>query len=251
MFIILESRGIMKIAIVTGGTKGIGKAIVLKYLEKGCYTIIIYSNDDVTAQALKSELDVQYKNKYEIIKSDLSNIEKVKNTCNIIKNNHKKFDYLILNAGVTNRNGFDVLTIDEWNYIMNVNLTMPFFLVQNLSDYIVRGGKVIFIGAVMGIYPHAVSIPYAVSKAGLHMLSKQLVKHLSPHGITVNTVVPGFVDTLWQKDKPLEQRKRIENKIALKRFAVPEEVAQLCWDISQNDYVNGSLLKIDGGYCYE
>lgn len=122
---------------------------------------------------------------------------------------------------------------------------------QNLSDYIVRGGKVIFIGAVMGIYPHAVSIPYAVSKAGLHMLSKQLVKHLSPHGITVNTVVPGFVDTLWQKDKPLEQRKRIENKIALKRFAVPEEVAQLCWDISQNDYVNGSLLKIDGGYCYE
>lgn len=117
----------MKIAIVTGGTKGIGKAIVLKYLEKGCYTIIIYSNDDVTAQALKSELDVQYKNKYEIIKSDLSNIEKVKNTCNIIKNNHKKFDYLILNAGVTNRNGFDVLTIDEWNYIMNVNLTMPFF----------------------------------------------------------------------------------------------------------------------------
>ena len=241
----------MNIVLVTGGTKGIGKAIVLKYLHQGCYAIITYSSDDETAELFQRELDVNYKDKYEIIKADLSKIEEVKIMCNIIRCKYRKIDYLILNAGVTNRNSFSDMTIDEWNYVINVNLTMPFFIVQSLVDCIIKGGSILFIGAVMGIYPHAISIPYAVSKAGVHMLSRQLVKHLAPYKITVNTIAPGFVDTPWQKSKPLEQRIRIENKIALKRFALPEEIAQLCWDISQNAYINGSLLDIDGGYCYE
>ena len=241
----------MNIVLVTGGTKGIGKAIVLKYLHQGCYAIITYSSDDETAELFQRELDVNYKDKYEIIKADLSKIEEVKIMCNIIRCKYRKIDYLILNAGVTNRNSFSDMTIDEWNYVINVNLTMRFFIVQSLVDCIIKGGSILFIGAVMGIYPHAISIPYAVSKAGVHMLSRQLVKHLAPYKITVNTIAPGFVDTPWQKSKPLEQRIRIENKIALKRFALPEEIAQLCWDISQNAYINGSLLEIDGGYCYE
>lgn len=238
----------MNIVLVTGGTKGIGKAIVLKYLHQGCYAIITYSSDDETAELFQRELDVNYKDKYEIIKADLSKIEEVKIMCNIIRCKYRKIDYLILNAGATNRNSFSDMTIDEWNYVINVNLTMPFFIVQSLVDCIIKGGSILFIGAVMGIYPHAISIPYAVSKAGVHMLSRQLVKHLAPYKITVNTIAPGFVDTPWQKSKPLEQRIRIENKIALKRFALPEEITQLCWDISQNAY---SLLEIDGGYCYE
>ena len=241
----------MNIVLVTGGTKGIGKAIVLKYLHQGCYAIITYSSDDETAELFQRELDVNYKDKYEIIKADLSKIEEVKIMCNIIRCKYRKIDYLILNAGATNRNSFSDMTIDEWNYVINVNLTMPFFIVQSLVDCIIKGGSILFIGAVMGIYPHAISIPYAVSKAGVHMLSRQLVKHLAPYKITVNTIAPGFVDTPWQKSKPLEQRIRIENKIALKRFALPEEIAQLCWEISQNAYINGSLLEIDGGYCYE
>ena len=241
----------MNIVLVTGGTKGIGKAIVLKYLHQGWYAKITYSSDDETAELFQRELDVNYKDKYEIIKADLSKIEEVKIMCNIIRCKYRKIDYLILNAGATNRNSFSDMTIDEWNYVINVNLTMPFFIVQSLVDCIIKGGSILFIGAVMGIYPHAISIPYAVSKAGVHMLSRQLVKHLAPYKITVNTIAPGFVDTPWQKSKPLEQRIRIENKIALKRFALPEEIAQLCWDISQNAYINGSLLEIDGGYCYE
>ena len=199
----------MNIVLVTGGTKGIGKAIVLKYLHQGCYAIITYSSDDETAELFQRELDVNYKDKYEIIKADLSKIEEVKIMCNIIRCKYRKIDYLILNAGATNRNSFSDMTIDEWNYVINVNLTMPFFIVQSLVDCIIKGGSILFIGAVMGIYPHAISIPYAVSKAGVHMLSRQLVKHLAPYKITVNTIAPGFVDTPWQKSKPLEQRIRI------------------------------------------
>lgn len=131
----------MKTVIITGGTKGIGKAIVNRYLQEGCYTIIIYSSDDESAECFRQELDINYKDKYEIIKADLSQIEETEKMCDCVKNNHPKIDYLILNAGVTNRNSFKDLTIDEWNQVMNVNLTMPFFIVQNLTDCIVRGGQ--------------------------------------------------------------------------------------------------------------
>ena len=139
----------MNIVLVTGGTKGIGKAIVLKYLHQGCYAIITYSSDDETAELFQRELDVNYKDKYEIIKADLSKIEEVKIMCNIIRCKYRKIDYLILNAGATNRNSFSDMTIDEWNYVINVNLTMPFFIVQSLVDCIIKGGSILFIGAVM------------------------------------------------------------------------------------------------------
>lgn len=241
----------MKIALVTGATKGIGKSIVLKYLEMGCFVIGIYSNDDIAASLLMDKIAAKYIEKIELIKADLSKISEVENMCEYVCDKYSKIDYLILNAGTTNRNKFGNITFEEWNYVMNVNLNMPFFIVQKFSQNIIEGGRVIFVGSIMGIYSHAISISYAVSKAGVHMLSKQLIKHLSPRKITVNVIAPGFVETTWQKNKPCNQRKSIENKIALKRFAQPDEIAQLCWDVTQNQYINGSLLTIDGGYCYE
>lgn len=241
----------MKIAIITGGTKGIGKALTLEYLKHGCFVISIYGKDDKAANVLINEIGKEYFNMIELIKADLSKITEVEKLCRYICEKYKKINYIILNAAVTNRNKFEEISFEEWNYVMNVNLNIPFFILQKLKKYIQCEGSVLLVGAVMGIYPHAISIPYAVSKAGMHMLAKQLVKHLSINKVTVNVVAPGFVETPWQKDKPLEQKRRIENKIALKRFAKPEEIAQFCWAVTQNKYLNGSLLTIDGGYCYE
>lgn len=241
----------MKIALVTGATKGIGKSIVLKCLKNGCFVIGIYGHDDMAAALLIDEIGSIYADKMELIKADLSKIFEVEKMCEYICDKYSKINYLIFNAGITNRNKFGNITFEEWNYVMNVNLNMPFFIVQKFSKKIIAGGRVIFIGSIMGIYPHAISISYAVSKAGLHMLSKQLIKYLSPRNITVNVIAPGFTETPWQKNKPHDQRKSVENKIALKRFARSDEVAQLCWDVMQNQYINGSLFTIDGGYCYE
>lgn len=240
-----------KIAVITGGTKGIGKALTLEYLKHGCFVISIYGRDDEAANLLMNEIRKEYWNMIELIKADLSQITEAEQVCIYIYEKYKKINYIILNAAVTNRNKFGEISIEDWNYVMNVNLNIPFFMLQKLNGCIQRGGSVLLVGAVMGIYPHAISIPYAVSKAGLHMLAKQLVKHLSSKKVTVNVIAPGFVETTWQKDKPLEQRMRIENKIALKRFAKPEEIAQFSWEVMQNKYLNGSLLTIDGGYCYE
>jgi NAD(P)-dependent dehydrogenase (short-subunit alcohol dehydrogenase family) len=157
----------------------------------------------------------------------------------------------VLNTAITNRKAFEDISFNEWNAVMDTNLNIPFFIVQKLSGMIKNYGRIIFIGALMGIFPHAMSISYAVSKAGLHMLSKSLVKVFKERNITVNAIAPGFIDTDWQLSKDADHRKRIEDKIALNRFGHPEEVAQICIGIIENQYINGSIIDINGGYDME
>lgn len=240
-----------KTAIVTGSTKGIGKAIGLSLLEEGYYVIFNYASSEETATHLDTELTNEYPNQYEIIKSDLSTIEGVANFADKITENHKEIHCLILNNGTTSRKTLDEITPEEWNSVLSTNLTAPLFLIQKLNPYLQQEGRIIFIGSLMGKYPHSLSISYGVSKAGVHMMAKYLVKEFAPRRITVNVIVPGFVDTPWQKDKPAEIRKSIESKVALERFALPEEVADLCLSVLNNGYINGAELVIDGGYCYK
>jgi 3-oxoacyl-[acyl-carrier protein] reductase len=103
----------------------------------------------------------------------------------------------------------------------------------------------------MAVYPHSVSLAYGISKSAVHALVKNLVKFLTPYEIRVNGVAPGFVDTDWHKDKPAHIKSNIMNKISLKRFAKPEEIASAFLFIIQNQYLNGEIIAIDGGYSYE
>lgn len=134
---------------------------------------------------------------------------------------------------------------------MMTNLNAPFYIIKLLKEKIKYSGNIIFIGSILGIYSHAMSIPYAVSKAGLHMLAKSLIKEFCEEKIRVNVIAPGFVDTPWQKAKPQEQRKRIEDKTALKRFAKVEEISNAVQFVVNNGFVNGAILSLDGGYCYK
>ena len=107
------------------------------------------------------------------------------------------------------------------------------------------------ISSDMSIYPHATSVPYTVSKAALNGLTLALVKEYCERNIRVNAILPGFVDTPWQKDKPEDQRQRICDKVALHRFAEPEEIADVVLSVMKASYINGALIKVDGGYCYK
>lgn len=241
----------VKTAVVTGSTKGIGKAVGISLLKEGYHVIFNYASSEDTAAALDSELTKFYQNQYDIIKADLSTIEGVTEFANKITENHKEIHCLILNNGATSRKSLDEITPDEWNKVLSTNLTAPLFLIQKLNPYLQQDGRVIFIGSLMGKYPHSLSISYGVSKAGVHMMAKYLVKEFASRKITVNVIVPGFVDTPWQKGKPAEIRKSIESKVALERFALPEEIAALCLSVINNGYINGAELVIDGGYCYK
>lgn len=239
-----------KYALVTGSTKGIGKQIAEDLLKKGCFVILNYSKSGADATKTKCEL-AKISKKFTIIKADLSDLKAINVLVKKIKSLTNSLDYVILNAGATERKSFEDIKVEDWNKVFNTNLAVPFFLIQKLNKSIRKNGRIIFIGSILGIVPHSISIPYGVSKTGVHMLTKYLVKIFADRNITVNAVAPGFVDTEWQKNKTSAQRKNIENKIALKRFAEPEEISKTVMHIIDSGYINGQTVIIDGGYDYE
>jgi 3-oxoacyl-[acyl-carrier protein] reductase len=103
----------------------------------------------------------------------------------------------------------------------------------------------------MGIEPHASSLSYGVTKSAVHALTQNLVKFMVPYQLRVNAIAPGFVDTDWQKNKPEDVRRNIENKIALGRFCMPEEIAEVYQMLIENKYFNGEIITFDGGYSYK
>lgn len=240
----------MKYAVITGSTKGIGRAIAERLLHEGYFCIINYAHDDVAAKQFIED-NLLFTGQFEIVKMELSSYENVQRFLESVKSITTQVDCLILNAGITDRSAFGEITKDSWEKVINTNINAPFFVVQGCFDIITPiTGRVIFIGSVCGHFPHASSPSYGVTKAAVHQMAKELVKFFAPKQVTVNAIAPGFTDTEWQKSKEPNHRKRIEEKTALKRFADAEEIASLCMEIVRNQFINGSCLDIDGGYCY-
>lgn len=241
----------MKYCIVTGGTKGIGKEICRKLLIKGFSVIAVDNNEDVSALLTKQEFATEFPGLFQIINCDLSDTKNISTLLHEVESITQSVDVLILNAGITVRKGVGDITLEEWESVMAVNVTTPLFLIQRLLPLMSNGSNIIFTGSSMAIFPHSLSLAYGVTKSAVHALVKNLVKFLSPHGIRVNCVSPGFVDTEWQKEKPQHIRENIMNKIALKRFAEPDEIASIFIFIIDNQYLNGEIISIDGGYSYQ
>jgi 3-oxoacyl-[acyl-carrier protein] reductase len=239
----------VKYSIVTGGTKGIGKAICRKLLMRGFSVIAVDINED--ALTTKQEFEIEFPGLFYIIKCDLSDTKNITNLFSEVSIITQSVEVLILNAGITVRKGIEDITLEEWETVMAVNVTTPLFLIQRLLPLLNNGSNIIFTGSSMAVFPHSVSLSYGVTKSAVHALVKNLVKFLAPLGIRVNCVSPGFVDTEWQKEKPQQIRENIMNKISLKRFAEPEEIASVYMFIIDNQYLNGEIISIDGGYSYQ
>lgn len=224
----------MKYALVTGSTNGIGKAIGDKLEEHG-YTV--FRNGRKT--------NSQYRT---YIPADLSTLEGVNTLADNLLKRVDKLDVLVLNVGTTCRKPLPEITPNDWNLVMDANVNMPFFLIQRLSGLLAENGSILFISSAMSIWPHAVSLPYGVSKAAVNMLARGLVKEFAGRKIRVNAVCPGFIETQWQLAKPAWLKEKIEKKTALNRFGTPEEVSDMCISLITNTYINGAIVSIDGGY---
>jgi NAD(P)-dependent dehydrogenase (short-subunit alcohol dehydrogenase family) len=229
----------MMYALVTGSTRGIGLAIASKLVGAG-YFVFVNGRGD-------RNLDLP-QDRHSLIKSDLSTFDGVNTLADAVLRRTNQLNCLVLNTGATCRQGLKEIEYADWQEVMNTNVNMPFFLVQRLFDCIASGGSVVFISSAMALKPHATSIPYGVSKAAAIMLAQSLVKEFAPRGIRVNAVCPGFIDTEWQKEKPEWLRDKIEDKIALRRFGLPDEVADVCLSLTESSYVNGAVMSVDGGY---
>lgn len=236
-----------KVAVVTGGTRGIGKNIVIDLVHKGYRVIVNYSKSDEAAAELLNELP-EYKDKIRLLKADLSHKDSLQYFLDRIDEYTGTIDVLILNCGATSRDELKNVSFETWEHVMNVNLNIPFFIVQKLENKINNKGRIIFISSVLGVKPDSLSIQYGVSKAAIISLTQYLVKYFIGRSITVNSVSPGFVDTEWQKSKPEDIRNRIINKIPAKRFASTQEISDTCMFLINNGYITGQNIIVDGGY---
>lgn len=241
----------MKYAIVTGGTKGIGKAIAISLLKEDYFVLLNYSNDDDIANKTYDELNSAFPSRLKLIKSDLSKPDSILSFCMQVKEITSSINVFVLNAGKTDRTQFGQVKYQSLLDVFNTNLFIPFFLIQELHTMMSKGDSIIMIGSLMGIHPHSLSISYGISKSGIHYLVNYLVKYLSPKGIRVNAIAPGFINTEWQTQKPESVISKLESKIALNRLGTPNEIAQTLLFLVNCDYVNGETITVSGGYSFE
>lgn len=240
-----------KFVFITGGTKGIGRAVAERLAADGCDLLLTYASDAVAAESTGDALRQRYGIQVNVLQADIANPQSIDVIENYLRKHDIRLDVMVFNAGLTCRDPFGSLVLEDWERVFFANVHFPVFLLQRIIDRMNAGGCVVFTGSSMGIHPHSVSLAYGVTKSAVHALVQNLVKFLTPYQIRVNGVAPGFVDTEWQKTKPAEIRRNIENKVSLGRFCEPEEVADVYRMLIENNYFNGEVVVVDGGYSYK
>ena len=236
-------------ALVTGGTKGIGLAVTKMLLQEGYAVTVTYGHDSAAAEKAKKELASQGMS-IDIIQAAQDDKAQMRAlAAHMRKKGH--VDCIVCNAGITDRSKLADITDEAWERVMQVNVNSHMALIRDLYDVIAPNARIVFMGSIMGVLPHSVSLAYGVSKAAVIAMAKNMVKEFAGTGTTVNVIAPGFVDTEWQKTKPETIRRSICDKTAAGRFASPYEIAEAVRFCVKNAFVNGSVIEITGGYCFK
>ena len=241
-----------KVVLVTGSSRGIGKAIVMDFARKGYNVVINYIKEDNQAKELKEKLEKEYHIKVLTIRADVSNENEVQKMIDTIINKFGRIDVLVNNAGIAIDKEFEDRTVEDWKRTLSVNLIAPFIVSKYVGNEMLKNkyGRIINISSNNGInafFP--TSIDYDASKAGLINLTHNLAIQFAPY-INVNCVAPGWVNTDMNKELPKDLIEEETNKIYKKRFAEPSEIAKVVTFLASDDadFINDEIIKVDGGY---
>lgn len=239
-----------KVAVVTGGTRGIGRAIVLKLADEGANIVINYRNSDKEAEELKAILEEKGV-KVLTVKCDISNFEDSKKIIDKCKEEFGKIDILVNNAGITKDTLIMRMKEDDFDSVIDVNLKGTFNCAKHASAIMLKQkfGKIINMTSVVGITGNAGQSNYAASKAGVIGLTKSLARELGSRGITVNAVAPGFINTDMTSVLSDKVKEEAMKNIPLKKLGNPEDIANLVGFLASDsaNYITGQVINVDGG----
>ena len=237
-----------KVAVITGGSRGIGKATAQKLASLGADIAVVYRSEDAAAAELCSELQQQGV-KAEPFKLDVSVYDDAKETVDRIMETFGHIDILVNCAGITKDRLIAMMKEDGFDAVINVNLKGTFNMIKHCTPVFMkqRSGKIINLASVSGIIGNAGQANYSASKAGIIGLTKSVAKELAGRGVCCNAVAPGFVETEMTAD--LSKNNKLVDQIPMKRMGQPEEVAELIAFLASpvSDYITGEVIKIDGG----
>lgn len=237
-----------KTVLVTGGSRGLGASIARVFAQYNYNVIINYKESDILANNLKKELESNYNIEVLLVKADISREEEVRKMFQSIIDHYPKIDVLVNNASISIDN--DLVSKDalEFKRVLDVNL-LGTYLVTKYSLDLFDSGAIINVASTNAFDTGYIeSIDYDASKAGVIALTHDFAKVLAPN-IRVNAVAPGWINTDMTNNLNPDFKTKEENKILLKRFADPEEIAKVIYFLASNDasYVNDTIIRIDGG----
>lgn len=239
-----------KVVLVTGSSRGIGKATIIEFASKGYNVVINYSNSEKESIELKEYVEKTYGIKAIAIKTDISQEAEVKKMISSIINEFGRIDVLVNNAGIVYDRSFEEITIEEFEKTLKVNVIGAFIVSREVAKYMKKGSSIINISSTNGtktISPEC--LDYNISKIGLQSLTRDLAYQFKPN-IRVNAVAIGWADTDMNKDLPQDYINDETDKIYLERFANPSEIAKTIYFLASDEssYINSEIVTIDGGY---
>lgn len=239
-----------KTALITGASRGIGRAIAIEFAKEGANIVINYSKDELgaeeTLKILKSIGVVVYK-----IKEDVSSFEGAEKIIDFTLKSFGKIDILVNNAAKSTIGLFMDSSKEEIEGILNTNLLGPLYLSKMAIPHMInRKGVILNISSMWGEVGASCEVLYSTSKGGINLFTKALAKEMAPSNIRVNAIAPGVIDTSMNSFLSEEDRENLEEEIPVGRFGSPEEIGKIAVFLCSEDssYIIGQIIRVDGGY---
>ena len=235
----------MKVAIVTGASRGIGREIAITLAKQGIKVIANYNKSEEKAKEIQKENP-----EIDIFKADVSKREEVKQLIDYTLNKYGKIDILINNAGISEWRVFTETTDEDWNRMINNNLYSAFCMTQEVLPNMIhnKNGCIINISSVWGMVGASCESIYAISKAGMDAMTKSLAKELGPSNIRVNSIAPGATYTDMNKNLTQKEIEELNKEIPLGRMGTTTDIAKCIKWLVEDEYTTGQIISINGGW---